>query len=116
MKCNASELVCHEVFSVSSAIKVLRGQGEKINNQANQDGQVSCPCGSLSKSVGCDISHHFPYAYSFSDGMGTAEYLAAVECHDGKEICPAATKPSSVVRHDLALLVIGANHRTLRAG
>ena len=66
--------------------------------------------------VGCDISHHFPYAYSFSDGMGTAEYLAAVECHDGKEICPAATKPSSVVRHDLALLVIGANHRTLRAG
>ena len=45
--------------------------------------------------------------------MRTAKYLAAVECHDSKEICPAAAKPSSVVWHDFIPLTIGAKYRTL---
>ncbi len=36
--------------------------------------------------------------------------LSAVECHDGKEICPAQT---NIVQHDSILFIVGAIHRTL---
>ena len=45
--------------------------------------------------------------------MRIAKYLLAVKCHDGKDICPAHTKPSSVAWHDSILFIIGAIHRTL---
>ena len=47
-------------------------------------------------------------------GKFVTEYLPTVVCHNCKEISPARTKPSSIVRHDSALLTIGAIHRTLQ--
>jgi len=44
---------------------------------------------------------------------GSREIFSPAVCHDGKEICPAGTKPSFIVRHGSILLIIGAIHRTL---
>jgi len=44
--------------------------------------------------------------------MRITKYPSPVVCHDGKEICPAITKPSLIVRH-IYDLINGAIYRTL---